>query len=134
MYGHPSHLNASPSAQLPHEPTLPCTVKSTSFKSLALSFARFASASARLALSSASIRCARPHVQSLQARRRLVLGLQASARGTSACAKDLYYPGGYLRMFKGFLRSSSVSNESGSILSALSSSSLLGISISSSSS
>jgi len=79
MYGQPSHLKASPSAQLPHDPTLPLTVKSTSFKSLALNFARSASALVRLALSSAWRRSARPQVQSLQARRRLVLGLQASA-------------------------------------------------------
>ena len=80
MYGQPSHRNASPSAQLPQEPTLPWTVKSTSVRSFALSFARLASAFARVALSSASIRCARPQEQSLQARRRLVFGLQASAR------------------------------------------------------
>jgi hypothetical protein len=79
MYGHPSHLNASPSAQFPHEPTLPCTVKSTSARSSACSLARLASAFERLAASSALSRSARPQLQSLQARRRLVLGLQASA-------------------------------------------------------
>lgn len=81
IYGQPSHRNASPKAQLPHEPTLPCTVKSTSVRSLEVSFARLASASWRLALSSASIRCASPQVQSLQARRLFVLGLHASAGG-----------------------------------------------------
>jgi hypothetical protein len=44
-----------------------------------LSLARFASASARVALSSAARRSARPQLQSLQARRRFVLGLHASA-------------------------------------------------------
>jgi hypothetical protein len=79
IYGHPSHLNASPSAQFPHDPTLPCTVKSTSARSSACNLARLASALERLAASSALSRSARPQLQSLQARRRLVLGLQASA-------------------------------------------------------
>lgn len=79
IYGHPSHLKASPRAQLPQDPTLPWTVKSTSARSSACSLARFASALERLAASSALSRSARPQLQSLQARRRLVLGLHASA-------------------------------------------------------
>ena len=85
MYGHPSHLNASPRAQFPHDPTLPCTVKSTSARSSACSLARLASALERLAASSALSRSARPQLQSLQARRRLVLGLQASAVREEEC-------------------------------------------------
>jgi hypothetical protein len=135
MYGHPSHLNASPRAQLPQEPTLPCTVKSTSARSSACSLARFASAFWRFAASSALSRSARPQLQSLQARRRLVLGLHASAVFVLVLVKNEFVCFDYdLRMFNGFNLSSSVSNESGSILSARSSSSLLGISISSSSS
>jgi hypothetical protein len=38
-YGHPSHRNASPKAQFPHEPTFPFTVKSTSVRSLTPSLA-----------------------------------------------------------------------------------------------
>ena len=88
MYGHPSHLNASPNAQLPQLPTFPCTVKSTSASSSDFSFAaelredKAASALARLAASSASIFWARPQVQSLQARRRLpALGRHSGAGG-----------------------------------------------------
>ena len=33
IYGHPSHRKASPNAQFPQLPTLPCTVKSTSASS-----------------------------------------------------------------------------------------------------
>lgn len=107
IYGHPSHLKASPSAQLPQLPTLPCTVKSSSIRSSAPSFAvagaplevafgpPFAlavapflpcsspsaeSAACRFARSSASIFAARPHVQSLQALRRLpALGWHSGA-------------------------------------------------------
>ena len=97
MYGQPSHLKASPKApirsqfyfhipkrqylQLPQLPTLPFTVKSTSAKSSAWSLSVLSawSALARLALSSASSFCAKPHVQSLQARRRLALGLHSVA-------------------------------------------------------
>jgi len=39
IYGHPSHLNASPSAQFPQLPTFPFTVKSISSKSSASSLA-----------------------------------------------------------------------------------------------
>jgi hypothetical protein len=140
MYGQPSHLNASPKAQFPHDPTLPWTVKSTSARSSACSLARLASALERFAASSALSRSARPQLQSLQARRRLVLGLQASAllcvstREIIDRLTCLFLAGQHLRIFNGFNRSSSVSSESGSILSARSSSSLLGISISSSSS
>lgn len=74
MYGHPSQRKASPNAQLPQLPTFPFTVKSTSARSPAFNFARFWSAAERLAASSASSRCARPQVQSLQARRRLPVG------------------------------------------------------------
>lgn len=73
IYGQPSHRKASPSAQLPQLPTFPLTVKSTSARSSACSLARFWSAEARLARSSASSRWARPQVQSLQARRRFLL-------------------------------------------------------------
>jgi hypothetical protein len=98
MYGQPSHLKASPKApirsqfyftdlkkkqylQLPQLPTLPFTVKSTSAKSSAWSLSVLSawSALARLALSSASSFWAKPHVQSLQARRRLALGLHSVA-------------------------------------------------------
>lgn len=82
MYGQPSHLKASPSEQLPHDPTLPWTVKSISAKSSESSFSALSlvSASSRLALSSAAIFSARPHVQSLQARRRLpTLGIHSGA-------------------------------------------------------
>lgn len=71
IYGHPSHLNASPKEQFPQLPTFPLTVKSTSASSSDRNLARFWSASDRLAASSASSRWARPHVQSLHARRRL---------------------------------------------------------------
>lgn len=77
-YGQPAQRKASPRAQLPQEPVvLPSTVKSNSVKSsdCSLSTSRFLSALARRSLSSASRRSARPHVQSLQARRlRPVLG------------------------------------------------------------
>lgn len=136
IYGHPSHLNASPSAQLPHEPTLPCTVKSTSARSSACSLARLESACARLAASSAFRRSARPQLQSLQARRRLVLGRHASAvRYVSIARADQKENiRKNVRMFNGFILSSSVNSESGSILSARASSALLGIPMSSSSS
>ena len=88
MYGHPSHLKASPSAQLPQDPTLPCTVKSTSVRSLALNLAKLSSAFCRFTLSSASIRWARPQVQSLHALRRLVFGLHAAA--VEQLAKSAY--------------------------------------------
>ena len=82
MYGHPSHLNASPSAQFPQLPTFPCTVKSTSARSSASNFRELSALSAeeRLAASSASIFSFIPQVQSLQARRRLPgLGWHSSA-------------------------------------------------------
>lgn len=94
MYGHPSHLNASPSAQLPQLPTLPGTVKSISDKSFTPSLAAAGaappllicieasalSAASRLALSSASSRWASPQVQSLQALLRLpTLGKHSAA-------------------------------------------------------
>ena len=89
IYGHPSQRKASPSAQFPQLPTLPCTVKSTSARSSAPSFSvlRAWSAVLRLAASSASIFCFRPHVQSLQARRRLPdLGRHSGAeRGEWRC-------------------------------------------------
>lgn len=83
IYGHPSHLNASPRLQFPQLPTFPGTVKSTSAKSsdCNLRVLRAASALERLAASSASRRWARPQVQSLQARRRLALGLHSVAVG-----------------------------------------------------
>src|SRR4051794_26042982 len=67
IYGHPSHLNASPSAQLPQLPTLPWTVKSTSARSSASSFNELSALSAeeRLAASSASSFSFMPQVQSL---------------------------------------------------------------------
>jgi len=73
IYGHPSQRNASPRAQLPQLPTLPWTVKSTSARSSWSSFRllKALSAEARFAASSASIFSFMPHVQSLQARRRL---------------------------------------------------------------
>lgn len=84
MYGHPSHRNASPSEQLPHDPVFPCTVKSTSsFSSSDFSFSTFRSLSACACRveSSASSRLDSPQVQSLQARRRFlaVVGLQPFA-------------------------------------------------------
>ena len=86
IYGHPSHRNASPNAQFPHEPTLPCTVKSTSARSSAFSFASAWSALERLAASSASSFSARPQVQSLHARLRLpVLGRHSGATKKSQC-------------------------------------------------
>lgn len=81
-YGHPSQRKASPSAQLPQEPVLPWTVKSSSFKSPVSSFItfKFLSAVSRRSLSSASRRSARPHVQSLQAFRLLpVFGWHSGA-------------------------------------------------------
>jgi hypothetical protein len=82
IYGQPLQRNASPRLQFPHEPTFPCTVKSTSVRSSAPSFSVLscASAVARLAASSAAIRSARPQEQSLQARRRLpTLGTHSGA-------------------------------------------------------
>lgn len=72
MYGHPSHRNASPSAQLPQLPSFPWTVKSTSASSLAPNFivSNAASALARLASSSSRSLSASPQVQSLHALRR----------------------------------------------------------------
>lgn len=73
IYGHPSQRNASPKLQFPQEPTFPCTVKSTSARSSASSFRALSCASALdlVLASSAAILSANPHVQSLQARRRL---------------------------------------------------------------
>jgi hypothetical protein len=82
MYGHPSHLKASPSAQFPQLPTLPWTVKSTSVRSSAPSFnvSSAWSAVARFAASSASSFSFIPQVQSLQARRRFpALGRHSGA-------------------------------------------------------
>jgi len=72
MYGQPSQRKASPRLQFPHEPTLPRTVKSTSARSSAPSLRVWSCASAftRVTASSAAIFSARPHVQSLHARRR----------------------------------------------------------------
>lgn len=72
MYGQPSQRKASPRAQFPQLPTLPWTVKSTSARSFVSSFMVLSalSAASRLALSSASICCASPQVQSLHARLR----------------------------------------------------------------
>lgn len=96
MYGHPSHLNASPKLQFPQEPTLPLTVKSTSARSSESSFsaASCLSAESRLAASSAASLSARPQVQSLHARRRLpTRGAHSGARSRSASVT-----GGKLRL------------------------------------
>ena len=74
-----------PRLQFPQLPTFPSTVKSTSARSSACSFIVFNawSALSLFALSSASSFCASPQVQSLQARRRLALGLHSVAADVS---------------------------------------------------
>jgi hypothetical protein len=82
IYGQPSQRKASPRLQFPHDPTFPCTVKSTSARSSAPSLRVLSCASAvsRLAASSAASFCARPQVQSLHALRRLpTLGAHSGA-------------------------------------------------------
>lgn len=84
MYGQPSQRKASPRLQLPHEPTLPWTVKSSSARSSASSLSALSCCSAveRLPASSPAIFSASPHVQSLHARRRLpTRGMHSGAGG-----------------------------------------------------
>ena len=105
IYGHPSHRKASPSAQFPQLPTLPCTVKSTSSsRSSAPNFIVLSalSASVRFAASSASSCSFIPQVQSLQARRRLpALGRHSGATSALVDNANVRMKGGKLTLNNG---------------------------------
>lgn len=126
-YGHPSHLNASPSEQLPHDPVFPCTVKSVSSSSssgCSLRMLSFLFASALRELSSASSWLESPQEQSLQAFRRFlaIVGLHPFAGIVSGLFKQKRAGKrgrrGHVRSWTGRVKSSSDSNSSSSISSS----------------